>query len=61
MRPGRVVAPTSVNRGRSSRMLRALGLSPQEASEAMAGLANDGHKPIEDLLREALQHVGMRA
>jgi Holliday junction DNA helicase RuvA len=38
--------------------LLALGLSGQEASEAMASLPEDGGRPVEDLLREALQHVG---
>jgi Holliday junction resolvasome RuvABC DNA-binding subunit len=38
--------------------LLALGLSQQEASDAMAGLALNGDTPVEDLLREALQHVG---
>ncbi len=38
--------------------LLALGLSPQEASEAMTGLAPNGDRPVEDLLREALQRVG---
>ncbi len=38
--------------------LLALGLSPQEAREAMAGLATDGNRPVEDLLREALRKVG---
>jgi Holliday junction DNA helicase RuvA len=41
--------------------LLALGLTPQEAREAMAGLANGnghGERPVEDLLREALQTVG---
>ena len=38
--------------------LLALGLSPQEASDAMAGLGGDGERPVEDLLRQALQHVG---
>ena len=38
--------------------LLALGLSPQEASEAIAALAPDGDRSVEDLLREALQHVG---
>ena len=38
--------------------LLALGLSQQEASDAMTGLAPDGDTPVEDLLREALQHVG---
>lgn len=37
--------------------LLSLGLSPQEASEAMVGLP-DGDRPVEDLLRDALQHVG---
>src|SRR5439155_24767342 len=34
-----------------------LGLTPAEASEALRGLDVDG-KPVEDLLREALQQVG---
>jgi Holliday junction DNA helicase RuvA len=38
--------------------LLALGLSPIEASEAMVGLGPDGDLPVEDLLRQALQHVG---
>jgi Holliday junction DNA helicase RuvA len=41
--------------------LLALGLTPQEAREAMAGLANGnghGERPVEELLREALQTVG---
>lgn len=38
--------------------LLSLGLSPQEASEAMIGLEPDGDRPVEDLLRQALQHVG---
>jgi Holliday junction DNA helicase RuvA len=38
--------------------LLALGLSPAEASEAMVGLTPNGDRPVEDLLREALQHVG---
>jgi len=38
--------------------LLSLGLSPQEAGEAMSGLGDDGERPTEDLLREALQHVG---
>ena len=37
--------------------LVSLGLSPQEAGEAMQGLEADG-RPVEDLLREALQRVG---
>ena len=36
-----------------------LGLTPQEASEALRGLEPDG-RPPEDLLREALQKVGVR-
>ena len=38
--------------------LLALGLSPQEASEAMAGLPSNGGRPVEDLLRDALQRMG---
>ena len=38
--------------------LLALGLSPQEASEAMAGLPSNGGRSTEDLLREALQRMG---
>jgi Holliday junction DNA helicase RuvA len=38
--------------------LLSLGLSPQEAGEAIGGLAPDGDRPVEDLLREALRHVG---
>lgn len=38
--------------------LLSLGLSPQEASEAMAALHTNGDRPTEDLLREALRHVG---
>jgi holliday junction DNA helicase RuvA len=38
--------------------LLSLGLSPQEASEAMVGLPADDDRPVEDLLRQALQHVG---
>ncbi len=34
-----------------------LGLTPVEASEALRGMEVDG-KPVEDLLREALQRVG---
>jgi Holliday junction DNA helicase RuvA len=36
-----------------------LGLTPQEASEALRGLEPDG-RPPEDLLREALQKAGAR-
>jgi holliday junction DNA helicase RuvA len=39
--------------------LLSLGLSPQEASDAVGALTADGDRPIEDLLREALQHVGL--
>jgi holliday junction DNA helicase RuvA len=38
--------------------LLALGLSPQEASEAMAGLPSNGGRSTEDLLRDALQRMG---
>jgi Holliday junction DNA helicase RuvA len=38
--------------------LLALGLSAQEAREALAALTPNGEKPVEDLLREALQAVG---
>ncbi len=38
--------------------LISLGLSAQEASEAMADLDALGDRPVEDLLREALQQVG---
>ena len=38
--------------------LLALGLSPQEASEAMVALPVDDDRSVEDLLRSALQHVG---
>ncbi|MEX2275508.1 MAG: Holliday junction branch migration protein RuvA [Actinomycetota bacterium] len=38
--------------------LLSLGLSPQEATEAIGKLASDGDRPVEDLLREALQKVG---
>lgn len=38
--------------------LLALGLSAQEASDAMAGLRPNGDRGVEDLLREALQHMG---
>jgi holliday junction DNA helicase RuvA len=37
--------------------LRSLGLTPQEASGAIAGLEADG-RDVEDLLRDALQRVG---
>ena len=38
--------------------LLALGLTPQEASDAMAGLHANGDASTQDLLREALQRVG---
>ncbi len=38
--------------------LLALGLSGQEAQEALAAIAPDGDRPVEDLLREALRSVG---
>jgi len=38
--------------------LLSLGISPQEASEALSGLPADGEAPVEDLLREALRRVG---
>jgi Holliday junction DNA helicase RuvA len=38
--------------------LVSLGLSPQEASDALAALDGDTDRAAEDLLREALQHVG---
>jgi Holliday junction DNA helicase RuvA len=38
--------------------LLALGLSPQEAREAVGGLAPDGDRPVEELLRDALRSVG---
>jgi len=38
--------------------LLSLGLSPQEASEALGALPPDGDRPVEELLREALRHVG---
>ncbi len=38
--------------------LLALGLTAQETSEAMAGLSPEGDRPVEELLREALQRVG---
>ena len=38
--------------------LLALGLTQQEASDAMTGLAPNGDAVVEDLLREALQHIG---
>ena len=38
--------------------LLSLGLSPQEASEALGALPAHADRPVEDLLREALRHVG---
>jgi Holliday junction DNA helicase RuvA len=38
--------------------LLALGLSSQEATEALSGLAGDDERPVEELLRDALRHVG---
>jgi holliday junction DNA helicase RuvA len=38
--------------------LLALGLSAQEAREALADLGPNGDRPVEDLLREALRRVG---
>jgi len=38
--------------------LLALGLSAQEAREALANLTPDGDRPVEELLREALRSVG---
>jgi len=38
--------------------LLALGLSAQEAREALGALAPDGDKPVQELLREALRSVG---
>lgn len=38
--------------------LLALGLSPQEASDAMAGLPANGGRSTEDLLRDALHRMG---
>lgn len=38
--------------------LLALGLTQQEATDAMTGLAPNDETAVEDLLREALQHIG---
>jgi Holliday junction DNA helicase RuvA len=38
--------------------LLSLGLSPQEARDAVSSLAGNGDRPVEDLLREALKAVG---
>ena len=37
--------------------LLSLGVTPQEASEALAGIESDGRE-ADELLREALQKVG---
>jgi Holliday junction DNA helicase RuvA len=38
--------------------LLALGLSAQEARDAMATLQGNGDRPVDDMLREALRNVG---
>jgi holliday junction DNA helicase RuvA len=38
--------------------LLALGLTPQEASDAVARVVHDEDRPVEDLLKEALMTVG---
>jgi Holliday junction DNA helicase RuvA len=38
--------------------LLSLGLSPQEASDAVGALSPDGDRSVEELLREALRRVG---
>lgn len=38
--------------------LLALGISGQEARDALVSLGPDGDRPVEELLREALQTVG---
>ena len=38
--------------------LLSLGLSPQEATEAMSAIDGNGDRSVEELLRVALQHVG---
>jgi Holliday junction DNA helicase RuvA len=38
--------------------LLALGLSAQEARQALTSLAPDGDRPVEELLRDALRNVG---
>jgi Holliday junction DNA helicase RuvA len=38
--------------------LLSLGLSPQEATEAMSAIGGNGDRSVEELLRVALQHVG---
>jgi Holliday junction DNA helicase RuvA len=38
--------------------LLSLGLSPEEARDALAALPPDGDRPVEELLRDALRSVG---
>ena len=38
--------------------LLALGLSAQEAREALSSITPNGDRPVEELLREALRNVG---
>ena len=38
--------------------LLALGLTPQEARDALASLPDGADRPVEDLLRDALRRVG---
>jgi Holliday junction DNA helicase RuvA len=38
--------------------LLSLGLSPQEARDALSALAPDGDRPVEELLRDALRSAG---
>jgi holliday junction DNA helicase RuvA len=38
--------------------LLALGLSPQEARDALSTIPQDGERPVEELLRQALRAVG---
>jgi Holliday junction resolvasome RuvABC DNA-binding subunit len=38
--------------------LLALGLTAQEARDALAGLVPNGDRPVEELLLEALRSVG---
>jgi Holliday junction DNA helicase RuvA len=38
--------------------LLGLGLTPEEAREAVAAVEQDGERPVEELLREALRSVG---
>jgi Holliday junction DNA helicase RuvA len=38
--------------------LLGLGLTPQEARDALATLGRDGERPVEELLRQALRSVG---